>query len=126
MARLFGFVGNRADLGASVLDLERDLRALERGIGLADQAAERRLVEGITDRLALEAVASRLDLDLSGVEIVPIGGAQAVVPLVGPVLLGSLIVIGLWTFVPAWLINVSVPTRNDWKSPGSSRFATLG
>ena len=36
------------------------------------------LVEGITDRLALEAVAARLGLDLGGVEIVPIGGAQAV------------------------------------------------
>jgi hypothetical protein len=36
------------------------------------------LVEGITDRLALEAVAARLGLDLSGVEIVAIGGAQAV------------------------------------------------
>jgi hypothetical protein len=36
------------------------------------------LVEGITDRLALEAVAGRLDLDLAGVEIVPIGGAQAI------------------------------------------------
>jgi hypothetical protein len=36
------------------------------------------LVEGITDRLALEAVALRLGLDLAGVEIVPIGGAQAV------------------------------------------------
>jgi hypothetical protein len=50
------------------------------------------LVEGITDRIALEAVAGRLGLDLAGVEIVPIGGAQAVarvaagydgVPLVG-------------------------------------------
>jgi hypothetical protein len=36
------------------------------------------LVEGITDRLALEAVAGRLGLDLRGVEIVPIGGAQAI------------------------------------------------
>ena len=36
------------------------------------------LVEGITDRLALEAVAARLGLDVTGVEIVPIGGAQAV------------------------------------------------
>jgi hypothetical protein len=36
------------------------------------------LVEGITDRLALEAVAARLGLDLRGVQIVPIGGAQAV------------------------------------------------
>lgn len=36
------------------------------------------LVEGITDRLALDAVAGRLGLDLNGVEIVPIGGAQAV------------------------------------------------
>ena len=36
------------------------------------------LVEGITDRLALEAVAVRLGLSLDGVEIVPIGGAQAV------------------------------------------------
>jgi hypothetical protein len=36
------------------------------------------LVEGVTDRLALEAVAARLGLDLGGVEIVPIGGAQAV------------------------------------------------
>jgi hypothetical protein len=36
------------------------------------------LVEGITDRLALEAVAARLGLDLGGIEIVPIGGAQAV------------------------------------------------
>ena len=35
-------------------------------------------VEGITDRLALEAVAARLGFDLSGVEIVPIGGAQAI------------------------------------------------
>jgi hypothetical protein len=51
------------------------------------------LVEGITDRIALEATALRLGLDLSaGAEIVPIGGAQAVarvaagcagVPLVG-------------------------------------------
>ena len=36
------------------------------------------LVEGITDRLALESVAARLGLSLHGVEIVPIGGAQAV------------------------------------------------
>lgn len=36
------------------------------------------LVEGVTDRIALEAVARRLDLDLEGVEIVPIGGAQAI------------------------------------------------
>lgn len=36
------------------------------------------LVEGITDRLALEAVAARLALNLVGVEIVPIGGAQAI------------------------------------------------
>jgi hypothetical protein len=38
------------------------------------------LVEGITDRIALEAVARRLGLDLAanGVEIVPIGGAQAI------------------------------------------------
>jgi hypothetical protein len=38
------------------------------------------LVEGITDRIALEAAARRLGLDLAadGVEIVPIGGAQAV------------------------------------------------
>jgi hypothetical protein len=36
------------------------------------------LVEGITDRLALEAVARRLTLDLDGIEIVPIGGAQAI------------------------------------------------
>jgi hypothetical protein len=36
------------------------------------------LVEGVTDRLALEAVAGRLGLDLAGVEIVPIGGAQAI------------------------------------------------
>jgi hypothetical protein len=36
------------------------------------------LVEGITDRIALEAVAERLGVDLAGVEIVPIGGAQAV------------------------------------------------
>ncbi|HEY2309540.1 MAG TPA: TOPRIM nucleotidyl transferase/hydrolase domain-containing protein [Gaiellaceae bacterium] len=38
------------------------------------------LVEGITDRLALEAVAAKFGLDLAadGVEIVPIGGAQAI------------------------------------------------
>jgi hypothetical protein len=36
------------------------------------------LVEGITDRIALEAVALRLGQDLDGVEIVPIGGAQAI------------------------------------------------
>jgi hypothetical protein len=38
------------------------------------------LVEGITDRLALEAVAAKVGLDLAvaGVEIVPIGGAQAI------------------------------------------------
>ena len=38
------------------------------------------LVEGITDRIALEAVAAKLGLDLDedGIEIVPIGGAQAV------------------------------------------------
>jgi OLD-like protein len=36
------------------------------------------LVEGVTDRIALEAVARRLALDLDGIEIVPIGGAQAV------------------------------------------------
>jgi hypothetical protein len=36
------------------------------------------LVEGITDRLALEAVARRLGLSLDGIEIVPIGGAQAI------------------------------------------------
>jgi hypothetical protein len=38
------------------------------------------LVEGITDRIALEAVAARLGRDLAGdgIEIVPIGGAQAI------------------------------------------------
>src|SRR5262249_30326988 len=38
------------------------------------------LVEGITDRIALEAAAAKLGLDLAaaGVEIVPIGGAQAI------------------------------------------------
>ena len=38
------------------------------------------LVEGITDRIALEAVAAKRGRDLvaEGVEIVPIGGAQAV------------------------------------------------
>ena len=38
------------------------------------------LVEGITDRIALEAVAAKLghDLAAAGVEIVPIGGAQAI------------------------------------------------
>ncbi len=38
------------------------------------------LVEGVTDRIALEAVAAKLGLDLgaAGIEIVPIGGAQAV------------------------------------------------
>jgi hypothetical protein len=38
------------------------------------------LVEGITDRIALEAVAKKLGQDLAadGVEIVPIGGAQAI------------------------------------------------
>ncbi len=38
------------------------------------------LVEGITDRIALEAVAAKLgrDLPAEGVEIVPIGGAQAI------------------------------------------------
>ena len=36
------------------------------------------LVEGVTDRIALEAVAKRLGLDLAGIDIVPIGGAQAV------------------------------------------------
>jgi hypothetical protein len=36
------------------------------------------LVEGVTDRIALEAVARQLTLDLDGVEIVPIGGAQAI------------------------------------------------
>ena len=36
------------------------------------------LVEGVTDRSALEAVARKLGLDLGGVEIVPIGGAQAI------------------------------------------------
>jgi hypothetical protein len=38
------------------------------------------LVEGVTDRIALEAVAAKLglDLDAAGIEIVPIGGAQAI------------------------------------------------
>ena len=38
------------------------------------------LVEGVTDRIALEAVAAKLGLDLAAgvVEIVPIGGAQAI------------------------------------------------
>ena len=36
------------------------------------------LVEGITDRIALEAVARRLGMDLGDVQIVPIGGAQAI------------------------------------------------
>jgi len=36
------------------------------------------LVEGITDRLALESVARRLGRSLDGIEIVPIGGAQAI------------------------------------------------
>jgi hypothetical protein len=37
-------------------------------------------VEGITDRIALEAVAVKLGLDLDsrGIDIVPIGGAQAI------------------------------------------------
>jgi len=38
------------------------------------------LVEGITDRIAVEAVATKLGRDLAaeGVEVVPIGGAQAI------------------------------------------------
>jgi hypothetical protein len=38
------------------------------------------LVEGITDRIALVAVAAKLglDLDAAGTEIMPIGGAQAI------------------------------------------------
>jgi hypothetical protein len=38
------------------------------------------LVEGITDRIALEAVAAKLgrNLEAEGVEVVPIGGAQAI------------------------------------------------
>lgn len=36
------------------------------------------LVEGVTDRIALEAVAAKRGLDLGGVELVPIGGAQAI------------------------------------------------
>jgi hypothetical protein len=38
------------------------------------------LVEGVTDRIALEAVAAKLGRDLAAenVEIVPIGGAQAI------------------------------------------------
>jgi hypothetical protein len=38
------------------------------------------LVEGITDRIALEAVAAKLGRDLvaEGIEVVPIGGAQAI------------------------------------------------
>jgi hypothetical protein len=38
------------------------------------------LVEGITDRIALEAVAAKLGIDLGAerIEIVPIGGAQAI------------------------------------------------
>ena len=38
------------------------------------------LVEGITDRIALEAVATKLGRDLAaaGVAVVPIGGAQAI------------------------------------------------
>jgi hypothetical protein len=38
------------------------------------------LVEGVTDRIALDAVAAKLGLDLAaeGVEVVPIGGAQAI------------------------------------------------
>jgi hypothetical protein len=38
------------------------------------------LVEGITDRIALEAVAAKLGCDLAadGVNVVPIGGAQAI------------------------------------------------
>ena len=36
------------------------------------------LVEGITDRIALEAVAAKLELDLAETEIVAIGGAQAI------------------------------------------------
>jgi hypothetical protein len=38
------------------------------------------LVEGVTDRIALEAVAAKLGRDLGGegVELVPIGGAQAI------------------------------------------------
>jgi hypothetical protein len=38
------------------------------------------LVEGITDRIALEAVAAKLGRDLAadGIDVVPIGGAQAI------------------------------------------------
>jgi hypothetical protein len=36
------------------------------------------LVEGVTDRIALQAIARRLGLDLGETEIVPIGGAQAI------------------------------------------------
>jgi hypothetical protein len=36
------------------------------------------LVEGVTDRIALEAVARRLGVALRGIQIVPIGGAQAI------------------------------------------------
>jgi Overcoming lysogenization defect protein-like, TOPRIM domain len=38
------------------------------------------LVEGVTDRVALEAIAAKLGRDLAaeGIEVVPIGGAQAI------------------------------------------------
>jgi Overcoming lysogenization defect protein-like, TOPRIM domain len=36
------------------------------------------LVEGKTDLIALQAAAERLGQDLAGIEIVPIGGAQAI------------------------------------------------
>jgi hypothetical protein len=52
-------------------------QATRRALAKVDHARAIVLVEGISDQIALEAIAARRDRDLDGVAIVPIGGAQA-------------------------------------------------
>src|SRR5438477_8884605 len=52
-------------------------QATRRALAKVDGARAIVLVEGISDQIALEALAARRDRSLDGVAIVPIGGAQA-------------------------------------------------
>jgi hypothetical protein len=58
----------------------RDVNASEHALAVRADARAVVLVEGISDRIAVETLASRggRDLDAEGVVVVPIGGAQAI------------------------------------------------
>lgn len=77
----------RAELARRALDgyvhgPDAPQEATARALAKARRAEAVILVEGICDQIAVETLATRLgrDLDAEGITVVPIGGAQAIVP----------------------------------------------